>query len=187
MRLPITLGEIPVIELGLPKPQFRDGEVEELFPMSAHAAILACELEFQLNQFVRSRQHGRAFAEVLFRLPTSATRGRRPDVAYVSYQRWAKERPIPATDNAWQVVPEVVAEVISPSDIAEDLVFKIDEYFAAGVSLVWVIYPRLERVYVYDAPSKIRVLDRVSHLEGGNVIPGFQLPLSELFSLPVES
>jgi Uma2 family endonuclease len=82
---------------------------------------------------------------------------------------------------AWAVVPALAIEVISPTDLAEEVVLKVREYFQAGVQLVWVVFPAEQQVYVYESPTKIRILSRVEELDGGSVLPGFRLPLTALF------
>ena len=114
-------------------------------------------------------------------MPLPIDRNRRPDVAFVVYERWAKGRPLPESANAWDVLPNLVVEVISPTDLSEDVQEKVAEYFRAGVTLVWVVYPRSHQWHVYESPSSIRVLARTDELDGGNVLPGFRLPLTELF------
>ena len=118
--------------------------------------------------------------EALFRLRAEPKLQRRPDAAYVSFERWPKGRRIP-TDNAWDVIPDLVVEVVSPTDLAEEIPTKIREYFEAGVRRAWVIYPHESLVYEYDSPRSIRVLGREDALEGGAIIPGFRLDLAELF------
>jgi Uma2 family endonuclease len=101
-------------------------------------------------------------------------------VAFVPYARWPRTRPVPDT-NAWDVLPDLCVEVVSPTDAAEELRDKITEYFQSGVRLVWVVYPRHQVVDVYDGPTRVRILTRADALDGGPVLPGFQLPLAELF------
>ena len=76
---------------------------------------------------------------------------------------------------------DLCVEVVSPSDRADYIQDKIDEYFRAGVRLVWVFYPRHRLVYVYDSPTAVRGLGRSDALDGGVALPGFRLPLAELF------
>jgi hypothetical protein len=64
----------------------------------------------------------------------------------------------------------------------EELMRKIDEYFQAGVTLVWVVHVEQALVYVYESPTNVRVLSRANTLERGTALPGFRLPLSALFS-----
>lgn len=164
-----------------------DGQRVELPPMSADSQALANRLTRHLSNFGIAQDIGEAYSEMLFKLPLPIDRNRKPDIAFVPYSRWAKYRPLPST-NAWDVLPDLCVEVISPNDMAEEIETKINEYFQSGVKLVWVTYPRHERIYVYDSISQVRCLTRSDTLDGGSVLPGFALPLSELFpQLPPES
>jgi Uma2 family endonuclease len=58
---------------------------------------------------------------------------------------------------------------------------KIGEYFQAGVQLVWVVYPQQRLVYVYETPTRVRILATDDTLDGGAVLPGFQLRVDSLF------
>ncbi len=58
---------------------------------------------------------------------------------------------------------------------------KVAEYFVAGVTVVWVIYPKCQQVHVYESLTDVRGLTRADDLDGGTVLPGFRLPLTELF------
>ncbi len=81
----------------------------------------------------------------------------------------------------WDVVPDLMVEVISPSDKAEELQTKIREYFEAGARQVWVIYPRERIAYIQTNRTKIQVLTDCDSITGGDLLPGFQLPLAQLF------
>jgi Uma2 family endonuclease len=72
-------------------------------------------------------------------------------------------------------------EVISPTNLAEEVLDKFHEHFRAGVRRVWVIYPGTSQVYDYDAPTSVRILARTEELDGGGFVPGFRLPLTALF------
>jgi Uma2 family endonuclease len=157
-----------------------DGQRVELPPMSADSQALASRLIRHLSNFGIERNIGEAYTEILFKLPLPIDRNRKPDAAFVSYARWPKSQPIPPT-NTWDVLPEICVEVVSPNDLADEIETKIDEYLRAGVRLAWVVYPRQERFYIYESASQIRRLTRSDTLDGGSVLPGFTLPLSELF------
>jgi Uma2 family endonuclease len=159
-----------------------EGQRIGLPPMGILAVWIASQLVEHLNFFGRTQQLGRALCEALFHLPLPKPRDRRPDVAFVCYGRWPKDRAIPRVDNAWDVVPDLAVEVASPTDIAEDLQAKVAEYFCAGVELVWVVYPLQSQIFVYESPTQIRVLTRADELDGGAVVPGFRLLLADLFA-----
>jgi Uma2 family endonuclease len=105
---------------------------------------------------------------------------RRPDVAYVSFDRWPCGRRIPRAP-AWEVVPDLAVEVVSPTNTAEEVLAKVHEYFQADVRRVWVIYPSTDQIYDYDSPTSVRIVARAEELDGGDVLPDFRLPLATLF------
>jgi Uma2 family endonuclease len=158
-----------------------DGQRVELPPMSVYASWVASLLVRQLSVFADKHPIGQPFAEMLFRLPLNGSRNRRPDLAFVTYERWPKNRPVPLTENAWDVVPDLAVEVTSPNDLADDIMQKITEYFQAGVRLVWIVYPLQRLVYVYESSSQVHGLTYTDELDGGSVLPGFRLPLVNLF------
>ena len=148
--------------------------------MGAHEIWLATELVIHLGTFLRQHQLGRAVQEMLFDFTAMVQRKRRPDVAFVSYERWPRQRPVPHAE-AWEVVPNLVVEVISPSDRGNDILDKVAEYFRIGVECVWVIFIFREQVYIYDSPTQVRILSRADELYGAPVLPRFRLPLVTLF------
>jgi Uma2 family endonuclease len=157
-----------------------DGVRVEMPPMSADSTGIAADLEYALTASGLANNSGKAYSDMLIRLPLPVDRQRRPDVIFVPFSRWAKGTPLPRT-NAWDVLPELCAEVVSPTDLAEELWDKVTEYFRAGVRLVWVVYPRQQHLLVFDSPTQARVLGRADVLDGGAVLPGFRLALAELF------
>jgi Uma2 family endonuclease len=176
--------------LALPTPADPAGEKERLYeiingqrvelpPLGTLQNKLATEIAFFLTRLTR-RRLGHTIQENLFVLDAEANLQRRPDVAFVSYERWPRQQPVPDT-NAWAVVPNLAVEVVSPTNTANEIVTRVDEYFRAGVQLVWIVYPVVAQVYVYTSRSAISVVERAGQLEGGSVLPGFQLPLAELF------
>ncbi len=160
-----------------------DGQRIEIPPMSAYAAKIATRLATEINLFAWPEKRGEAIVESLFRLPLAKDTGRnrKPDVAFVSSERWPDDRTQPVGDNAWDVVPDLAVEVVSPTDFAEDLWSRVFEYFQAGVRLVWLISPQHRFAHVYESPTRMRLITESDALEGGDVLPGFRLPLARLF------
>lgn len=157
-----------------------DGQIVEMPDMSTNSTVVGTRLSFSLTQFGFAHNLGEAHPDTLFKLPLPVDRNRRPDVAFVPFSRWPRNRRLPTT-NAWEVLPELAVEVISPNDFADGIVEKIKEYFDAGVTRVWVVYPRFEVVYVYESFTTVTILTRVQELTGEPFLPGFRLPLAELF------
>ena len=156
-----------------------DGHIVEKGPLGAYEILVGSFLNTCLDGFARANNCGRAVSEMLFDFGAGLSQ-RRPDVAYVSYDRWPRQRRVPRTQ-AWAVVPELAVEVISPSNTFEEVVNKVHEYFQAGVQHVWAIAPPRQQVYVYQSPSHIRVLNVQDELTGDPFLPGFRLKVSELF------
>jgi Uma2 family endonuclease len=157
-----------------------DGQMVELAPMGAYEVWIATLLVAHLATFAGQHQLGRAVQKMLFDLTAATGRKRRPDVAFVSFDRWPRQRRIPRTE-AWEVVPNLAVEVVSRADSGAYIVDKVAEYFRAGVERVWVVFPSQEQVYVYDSPTSVRILTRTDELSGDPMLPNFRLPLVELF------
>jgi Uma2 family endonuclease len=165
--------------------EFVDGRWIEKPQMSYLAGIVATELVGDLSDHIRQQtpRPGLLAVEVLFRIPLTkdSSRKRRPDIAFVSSGRWPIEHPRSPDEDAWDVVPDLAVEVVSPSDIAQNLLGKVKEYFQAGVRLVWVVYPIQRCIHVYEAWNRIRVITETDELDGGEVLPGFRRSLDRLF------
>jgi Uma2 family endonuclease len=157
-----------------------DGQYVELPPMSIHSVRVVTVLTAYLETFARTNQLGRTAAEALFPLSPNEKTRRRPDIAFVSYKRWPKDRPLPDTD-PWEVIPELAVEVVSPNDLAEELRIRVADYLQLGVLQAWVVYPRRSLVDVYQGPGGLRTLTRADELDGGDILPGFRLPLTSVF------
>jgi len=156
-----------------------DGQVRELPPMGAFEVGLAKIVLVALDTFGLRERVGEAYGEMLFLLDAAKRLQRRPDVAFVSYQRWPKGKRIPKTE-AWAIVPDLAVEVVSPSNTWNEVLEKIKDYFRSGVQLVWVVSPVTEQVYVYTSLDANRILNRENALDGGNLLPGFTLPLAQV-------
>jgi Uma2 family endonuclease len=104
---------------------------------------------------------------------------RLPDV---SFTRWEKfpggklpTEPIP------DLAPDLAIEVLSKKNTPGEMRRKLKEYFLAGTSLVWLVDPRKRTVTVHTAPDAPAVLTEADTLDGGEVLPGFSLPVKRIF------
>ncbi len=98
------------------------------------------------------------------------------DVIYISRARL----PFP-TGKALKVAPELVVEIVSPTDRWRVVRDKIEEYFAIGVERVWIVEPEAKTILVYRTPVDLIKLTQNDILQGEGVLEGFALPLVELF------
>jgi Uma2 family endonuclease len=157
-----------------------DGQILENPPMGAMESVLAGLLAELMAPFARAGGLGRVVPETLFLIDHIRNLKRRPDLAFVSERRWPLRRRIPQTE-AWDVVPDLTVEVVSESNSANSVVIKLEEYFRAGTQKVWVVYPVVSKVYVYDSPTAVRILQLGDDLDGEDLLPGFRVALSTLF------
>ncbi|HMF35930.1 MAG TPA: Uma2 family endonuclease [Isosphaeraceae bacterium] len=156
-----------------------DGRVLEK-NMGSREIEIATILGGYLFQFARANRLGRALVECVFRIIVAEDMQRRPDVAFVSLARWPYNRRVPDVP-VWDMVPDLAIEVISSSDMMSAVLRKVHDYFKAGVARVWVVYPEQAEVYIYSTPSQIEVVGIGQELDGGNLLPGFRLPVAVLF------
>jgi Uma2 family endonuclease len=147
--------------------------------MGYREAMLANEIGRLLGNFVKPRRLGLvAGADGMMRL----TRGlvRIPDVSFVSWDQLpggkVPSEPIP------DLYPTLGVEVVSDSNRPRELARKRREYFAAGTRLVWQIDPATRTAEVFTGAEQSVTLGETAVLDGGEVLPGFKLPLSELFA-----
>lgn len=147
--------------------------------MGLRESFLAMAIGEFLRQFVRPRRLGIVVGPDGM-MEISDDLVRMPDVSFISWQRLpggkVPEEPIP------KVVPDLAVEVLSLSNTVAEIKRKRKEYFKAGVSMMWIVDPRARTVTVYLSLRKFFVLTAEDTLDGGDVLPGFKLPLRELFA-----
>jgi Uma2 family endonuclease len=105
---------------------------------------------------------------------------RMPDVAFFSWRHFPNRKlpdsPVP------HLAPDLAVEILSKGNTKREMQRKLREYFAAGVRLVWYIDPRKRQATIYISPDQAESIPAHGSLTGGDVLPGFALPLSALFA-----
>ncbi len=160
-----------------------NGEVVEQPPMGAYAHLLAHCLYDLLQPFVNRHQLGRAYVEMPFILQSEPRLERRPDVAFVLKQRLQGKRP--RFRGAFDLVPNLAVEVLSPTNQCVDMDAKVLDYLDAGVQQVWVLHPETRRMYVHTSRSAVRVIGEQDLIEAADLLPGFSVRLGDVFA-PVD-
>ena len=110
--------------------------------------------------------------------PDAPRKVRKPDVSFVKEERMKAE--LLAT-GFLPIAPDLAVEVISPGDLAHEVIEKIQEYLRAGVPLIWIIDPESRVVQVYRKNGNNSQLGETDELLGEEVVPGFRCRVSELF------
>jgi Uma2 family endonuclease len=155
------------------------GRVVELNrPFTTHG-YLVYRAAMLLGQFVEQHHLGRIIvgdAGVVTEREPDTVRG--PDVAYYSFQR-IPDGPLP--EEYWPTSPELVFEIRSKSDRWKDVLQKVAEYLNANVLTVVVIDPVSQRVHTFSADEEATILNAGDVLKLPNVLPGFEVVVSQLF------
>lgn len=150
-------------------------------PAGAAHGHIAATIATALRSFVREHRLGRVFAaETRFILAEDPPTGRGPDAAFVATSRIPPEG-IPK--GFWPGAPDLAVEVVSPSNTVQQFRDKVADYLAAGTRLVWVIEPGSRSVAIHRPGHPTVVSTTTDVLDGENVLPGFRLPVRELFGL----
>jgi Uma2 family endonuclease len=167
-----TMGDIGPAELVR-------GEIIYHMPTNHLHGYIEILLASLLNSFVRRHGLGRVIggeAGVYTKRNPDTVRG--VDVAFITNERFQQVTSASYLD----VAPELVVEVMSPGDTWSEVNEKLAEYFDIGVNLVWVVDPRLELVHAYHSLEEVSVLRKGQILSGEGVLPGLEIPISEIFS-----
>ncbi len=158
-----------------------NGEVIEMAPVGGIHGQLTSRVSRRLEEHVEHHGGGEVLVGdvgFVLHLPTDPERVRAPDVAFVSRERLPDGRvPQGFLDGA----PDLAVEVLSPNDNPIDVQQKVRDYLDAGAHLVWVLAPAPKTATVYRADGSARLLRESEALEGENILPGFTLPLAEVF------
>lgn len=154
------------------------GELVPVSPPGPEQGRLATHLASELFVFVRAHGLGTVYVEtgyILFRRPDTV---RGPDISFLSRERSAAVR---GRRGFVPFAPDLAVEIRSPDNTLAELTAKAQEYLEAGTRLVWLVDPPSQTVQVHQPGRAVHVPPRGGVLDGGEVLPGFTLPLAELF------
>ena len=104
---------------------------------------------------------------------------RAPDFAFTNWDRVPGR--VPPDEPVPDLAPDLAVEVLSEGNTREEMERKLKEYFLSEVQLVWYIDPRTRVVQVYTSPDDVTELGEKATLVGGDVLPGFSVPVARLF------
>jgi Uma2 family endonuclease len=113
-----------------------------------------------------------------FRMATIDSQYRVPDMSYWTVKQ---QREHAAGQRA---VSTFVVEIISKPDLAYDVEWKMEEYFQAGVRLVWHIFPETKKIYAFSSPYNVSIYHGDVICSAEEVIEGFSMPTKDIFKLP---
>jgi Uma2 family endonuclease len=160
LRHEIDAGELLVMT----RPNFRHGAIQ--------ANLIGI-----LREYVRRNKLGKVLSESGFILGRDPEILRGPDVAFVRTERLAD---IP--EDGWgELGPDLVIEIVSPSDTARQMDRKVRQYLAAGTRAVWLVYPDTKSVHVFEPGGAVRIVEFDGAVSSPSALAGFELPVRDIF------
>jgi Uma2 family endonuclease len=175
----ITAEEFAALRRDDLRMELIEGEVVTMPAAFTDHGYTASQLHIIVGQFIRQHRLGKTFtAETGFLIARNPDTVRAPDFAFIQASRVT---PAAVTSSWGQVIPDLVAEVVSSSDRANEIDQKVRMWLGAGVRLVWVAWPQARIIQVYEPPAPVQELDDMATLTGGAVLSGFATPVTEIF------
>ncbi len=157
-----------------------EGELREMTPAGFQHGRIAGNIAGELRNHVRAHDLGViATAEAAYLLSVDPDTVRSPDVSFVRRERIEE---VGDPTGFWPGAPDLAVEVISPTDRYSQVLEKVGDYVDAGTPLVVVVDPPARSVTVYRSRTDLIVLTEDDVLEGGDVVPGWKLPVREIFA-----
>lgn len=155
------------------------GVLHETMPTGHEHGRVVINLAAELRHFAKQHRAGTVIGSDsgiwLERDPDTV---REPDIAFTSAERLPLDRRVMGYS---EVVPDLVVEVVSPSDSRRAVRDKVEMWIGHGVRLVWVVYPEPQTVEVHGAEGQVSALGIEDDFDGMDVIPGFSCPVSAIF------
>jgi Uma2 family endonuclease len=180
VRQQVTADEL----LLMPDDGFRyelvKGELRRMNPAGNVHGRVTMSVAWRLARYVEETRLGTVYAaETGFRLASDPDTVRAPDVAFVSR---ARVEMVGEVEGFWPEAPDLAVEVVSPGDSYTDVEEKVFDWLEAGTKMVVVINPRQRSAIVYKSPTEITALAEADVLAGGDIVPGFELAVREIFA-----
>jgi Uma2 family endonuclease len=157
------------------------GELQRMSPAGDEHGRVGMELAIPLGYHIKQHKLGKLYlAETGFLIQTNPDTVRAPDIAFVRMERIQQT---PKVKSYRVGAPDLAIEITSPGDTVREVEDKVTEWLGAGASMVWIVSPKLKTVTVYRSLTDIVTLTEKDTLDGGEVVPGFQLPVADIFAI----
>jgi Uma2 family endonuclease len=174
---PLTLEEFAQLPDDGVRHEISEGELITMPPPKSLHSLVVSKV-FSAIQSLAKSGFGEALAEAGYVLSHDPLTVRQPDVSVLSTERIQNTAP----DDYFEGAPELAVEVVSPSDSAEDLEVKVEQYLQSGAKQVWILYPKTKRLHLFRPGNQLRVLDETQTLDAAELFPGFSVKVADLFS-----
>lgn len=155
------------------------GELTMMSPAGSHHGDVANNLAFYLTRHAKANRLGKVkAAETGFIIERDPDTVRAPDVGFVRADRLHLDQ----REGFFPGPPDLAVEVLSPSDSAGEVLEKVQQWLDSGCASVWVADPKRCTISVYRHDRPVRVWREGETLESEPLLPGFALPVSEVFA-----
>lgn len=155
------------------------GEVRVAALSGSQHGRLTAAIGTRLDAYVEGADLGEVYAAGTgFKLASDPDTVRAPDVAFVTRER---AETVGDSDEYWPGAPDLAVEVLSPDDRYHEVDEKVAEWLEAGCRMVIVVNPCRRAATIYRSPSDVQLLTADDSIDGGDVVPGWTLPLRHLF------
>jgi Uma2 family endonuclease len=104
---------------------------------------------------------------------------RAPDVSFIAKSRLKGLKRAPSA--FFRGAPDLAVEILAPSNTPREITDRLEDFFASGSRLAWIIHPDEEFVEICHSPTQRRIIGSGGLLDGEQVVPGFQFPIADLF------
>ena len=154
------------------------GELIMMSPAGSRHGAIAARMAHLLLDFVETHDLGVVLgAETGFKIASDPDTVRAPDAAFIRADRVGETLP----QGFFPGAPDLAVEVLSPDDRASEVLAKVEDWLGAGCRAVWVVDPKTRTVAIYREGGDGVILKTADTLTGGDVLPGLQLAVANLF------
>lgn len=160
------------------------GELRTMTPAGWEHGEITSVVDTSLRTHVTTHGLGRVGAgDIGFWITRNPDTLRAPDLAFISAARLPRSQRMPGFSD---MPPDLVIEIVSPTDRYTDVAEKVAGWLEYGVRMVALIDPRRRLVSVQCPGKPLRELREDAVLEGQDVVPGWRLPIRDIFSVVPE-
>jgi Uma2 family endonuclease len=155
-----------------------EGRVSPMTPTGFVHGEVELGLGSELRSWARSTGRGKVVGgEVGVLIRRNPDTVRAADVLFISHERLSRRGPSPYLD----VPPELAVEILSPDDRWSEVMEKVEDYFSAGVDRVWIVDPRLRKMFAYRSLHKVDTFGEGDQVTDEELLPGFTFRVADLF------
>jgi Uma2 family endonuclease len=152
-----------------------EGELKQIAPAGHDHGRIIMEMTVPLGQYVKNAKLGKVYAaETGFKIKSNPDTVIAPDITFISQER---VEAVGRAKGYWEGSPDLAVEVISPNDIVSEVEEKVQ------ARQVWIISPKLRTITIYRSFSDVTTLTERDILDGGQAMPGFNIPVIDIFAI----